>query len=82
MEGLLYANCQAAFDYHAMAREAAREQETLHRRLQARKEAGPRSPDHELSWKRENAILYSMYLEQRGNRRSFERRASLRDQGC
>lgn len=81
MESTLYTNCQAAFDYAAMAREAAREQESLHRRLMARRETGPQSPDQELTWKRENAILYSMYLEQRCNRKTFERRARLRSQG-
>lgn len=81
MESTLYTNCQASFDYAAMAREAAKEQEVLHKRLMDRREAGPRSPDQELTWKRENAMLYNMYLEQRCNRKIFERRALLRSQG-
>ncbi len=69
-----------SFDYARMAQEAAREQEALHRRLELRRAAGPASPDQELVWKRENSILYSMYLEQRGNQRVFSRRARLREE--
>ena len=31
--------------------------------------------DQELVWKRENRVLYAMYLEQRCNARLFQRRA-------
>jgi len=66
------------FDYQQMAREARREQEALRARLQLRRQQGPDSLDHELVWKRENCILYNMYLEQRANAMAFERRAKWR----
>ena len=66
---------QEAFDYARMAQEAKREQEVLRDRLSQRRAAGPASPDQELVWKRENSVLYAMYLEQRCNARLFQRRA-------
>lgn len=74
------ANCnRVAFDYAEMARQAEREQEALRRRLEQRRAAGPDSPDQEMVWKRENSILYAMYLEQRCNQKVFTRRAQLRE---
>lgn len=67
-----------AFDYERMAQESAREQEVLRQILKKRREAGPPAPDKELTWKRENSMLYSMYLEQRANAISFSRRAERR----
>lgn len=85
----IYESCPtsqiAAFDYSAMALEALRQRDILHQRLAERKAQGPASPDQELSWNRENSILYNMYLEQRFNHLEFSRRARLRGQiheGC
>ena len=75
----IYQHYQAAFDYRAMAREAAREREILQGRLRARKREGPKSPDKEQVWLQENRILYSMYLEQRANEIAFSRRAGWRE---
>lgn len=66
------------FDYQQMAQEARREQEVLRARLQLRRQQGPASPDRELVWKRENSMLYNMYLEQRANAMAFEQRAEWR----
>ena len=74
----LPADCCEKFDYAQMAREAQREQETLHRILQARKAAGPESPDQELGWKQDNSILYNMYLEQRAKAIALAKRAERR----
>lgn len=68
------------FDFAQMAREAQREQDKLREILRIRKEAGPETPDQELIWKRENSILYHMYLEQRANAISFRKRAERRGQ--
>ncbi len=72
----------ASFDYGRMAREAAREQAALRRRLQARQEAGPASPGQMLSWQRENSMLYAMYLEQKHNAQMFQNRAGQAAAGC
>lgn len=68
-------------DFGKMAREAARERDVLQARLRARRTAGPDSPEHELAWRRDNSILYTMYLEQRCNARVFAQRAAARGQG-
>lgn len=68
------------FDYGQMAREATRERDALHARLEQRKQDRPDKPDQELNWKRENSILYTMYLEQRCNAEIFARRARARGQ--
>lgn len=67
------------FDYGKMAREAARERDALHNLLERRKAHPPLAGDQELVWRRENSMLYTMYLEQRCNARELERRA--REQG-
>lgn len=69
-----------SFDYGRMAQEAIRERDALHARLEQRKLARPDKPDQELNWKRENSILYNMYLEQRCNAEVFARRARARGQ--
>ncbi len=56
---------RAAFDYGRMAREAARERDTLRGLLEKRKRQPPLNRDEELRWKQENSMLYAMYLEQR-----------------
>ena len=66
------------FDYAKMAQDSQREQEKLRQILKARREAGPPALDKELTWKRENSILYSMYLEQRANAIAFFKRAERR----
>lgn len=68
-------------DFGKMAREAARERDVLQSRLRARREAGPDSPENELAWRRDNSVLYAMYLEQRCNVRVFSQRAAARGQG-
>ncbi len=76
------ANCREAFDYARMAREARREQEVLRARLAQRRAAGPAGPDQELVWKRENSVLYAMYLEQRCSAQLLERRAQRQAEGA
>ena len=66
------------FDYAKMEQGARRECEALQGRLAQRRREPPR-PGEELRWKRDNSILYTMYLEQRHNQRLFARRAALRD---
>ncbi len=66
------------FDYEKMAREAARERDALHAVLERRKAHPPMAGDQELVWRRENSMLYTMYLEQRSNARELERRARER----
>lgn len=65
------------FDYTKMEQEARRECEALRGRLAQRRREPPQ-PGEELRWKRENSILYTMYLEQRHNQRLFARRAAWR----
>ena len=79
MTAMEYPN-RELFDFARMALEAQREQDRLREILRVRKEAGPESPDLELVWKRENSILYHMYLEQRTNAISFRKRAERRGQ--
>lgn len=69
----------ARFNYREMAREAGRECEAIRHRLDQRRAARPLSPEAEIRWKRENSVLYDMYLEQRSNERLFSRRAGQRD---
>lgn len=69
-----------SFDYSQMAWEARRERDALRTRLEMRKRRPPESPEQELAWKRENSILYHMYLEQRCNAELFARRAIARGQ--
>ena len=71
--------CWERFDYRKMEQEAGRECEALRRRLEARKRNPPKRQEEELRWKRENSVLYTMYLEQRGNRKLFSRRAGTRE---
>lgn len=66
------------FDYEKMALEAARERDAIKARLDMRKKNRPLSHERELIWKRENSILYTMYLEQRSNERKFSQRARER----
>lgn len=68
----------APFDYGEMARQAAKERDALRLRLQLRKERRPASPEEVLRWKRENSVLYDMYLEQRHNHLLFSARAAQR----
>lgn len=68
------------FDYEKMAREAARERDAIKTRLDIRRRNRPGSHEAELIWKRENSILYTMYLEQRSNERKFSQRAKERAQ--
>lgn len=66
------------FDYERMAEEAARERDILQELLQRRRACPPREHDQELLWRRENSILYTMYLEQRCSARELELRARTR----
>lgn len=68
------ATYQEHFDYSKMAQEALREQEVLRARLACRRAAGPSSPEQEEVWKRDNRMLYAMYLEQRANAKLFTSR--------
>ena len=68
------------FDYGEMEQAARRECQALRERLaQRRRELPP--PGELLRWKRENSMLYTMYLEQRHNQILFARRDRDRRQG-
>lgn len=69
--------CQS-FNYSQLAREAARERDTLKEILRQRREKGPQSPGDMMAWNRDNTILYAMYLEQRSSCQEMERRACRR----
>ncbi len=73
-----------AFDYEKMAQEAERERDALHEVLERRKAHPPMGGDQELVWRRENGVLYNMYLEQRCNARELRLRAQNRrkEAGC
>lgn len=68
------------FDYRQMANDAERECGALRKILERRKRNPPETAEEELCWKRENSILYTMYLEQRANQQLFTHRAQLREQ--
>lgn len=68
------------FNYEKMAQEAERECNALQARLAHRKAHPPLCADEDFRWRRENSILYDMYLEQRHNQRLFVKRARERGQ--
>lgn len=69
------------FDYEKMAEEAAQERDRLYEVLERRKANPPMGGEQEVIWRRENGILYNMYLEQRCNAKELAWRAQKRKEG-
>lgn len=69
---------RTAFNYEEMAENAGRERDAIKALLEKRKKNPPERADQEIIWRRENGILYTMYLEQRYNAQMLARRAAQR----